>query len=543
MKKKRRIIINDDGWIITLHKALTTPQTIKELMVDTYEGSPVDTVCWCVGDHEVYEYETEQGERFGALISVSESDSDSGKVNKHRAVELQRSHFENEVDYWTHKNLNHLIKSSGGPLTEITKQFHQAGIDLFPSVRMNSHYAIPYSSPHYGSFRRQNPHLLIGHPDEYIPNPTLEYAIKTGLDYKYPEVRAHMLGIICELLGRFEVDGIELDFMRHPAFFRPEEAYSNRYLMTDFLRQIRQSMDSVKQVHHKHIDLLVRVPPTLHDCVRIGLDVPKWIDEHLVDIVAAGGGFIPFEMPIGEFVETARNSDVRIFGSLEALRWALDEEVLRALASKFWDAGADGIYFFNYFNTANAWKRVVLNDLVDHQRLPRLNKRYELDHTDRIASKQAHIGAFRYAIPPASLPVFMEETEPNGGSVLSIKIADDVETASKAGFLQQCVLSCGFDNFGEKDMLEVKLNEEKIPWESHRIFNAGWSHLIFDGKVYNNSMSSEVVPGTLIQFDLSSPPLQYGLNELKVRFIKGDTPRFKPVMLKEVRLDIVYVQE
>ena len=32
----------------------------------------------------------------------------------------------------------------------------------------------------------------------------------------------------------------------------------------------------------------------------------------------------------------------QIFDSLEALRWALDEPVLYALASKFWAAGVDG---------------------------------------------------------------------------------------------------------------------------------------------------------------------------------------------------------
>ena len=75
------------------------------------------------------------------------------------------------------------------------------------------------------------------------------------------------------------------------------KAYTNRYLMTDFIRRIRQRLDEVGAQRGKHLDLLVRVPPTLYDSQRIGLDVEAWIGEGLVDIVAAGGGFMPFEQP------------------------------------------------------------------------------------------------------------------------------------------------------------------------------------------------------------------------------------------------------
>jgi len=515
-RKTRRIISNDDGWIISAHTSLATPESIKELMVDTYEGSPVDVVSWCVGDHEVYDHETEVGERFGEGYEQ----------------------FENEREYWSFKSRNHLINVAGGPLTEISRQFREAGIDFFPSVRMNSHYAIPYASPSYGEFRRRHPELLIGQPDEYIPSPTIEYAIRTGLDYKYPEVRAHMLAIICELFERFDVDGVELDYMRHPAFFRPEEAYSNRYLMTDFIRRVRRRLDMVNAEGGRHIELLVRVPPTLYDCARTGLDVPLWISEGLVDMVAAGGGFMPFEMPVREFVEAANGTDCRIYGSLEALRWALDEEVLRALATRFWDAGVDGIYLFNYFNTPNEWKRRVLGEMVDRERLPRLSKRYELDHTDRIAAKHAHVGAFRYSIPHASLPVFMEETLPGEGAVLNLRIADDIEEGRTRGYIEGCVLSLGFDGLGDGDTLDVWLNGEPVSWDSRRVSEDGWSYKIFDGRIYHTTMASEAVPGTLIQFDVPVRLLRKGTNDLTVRLIKGGAARFRPVVLKEVRLEL-----
>ena len=64
-RKDRKIISNDDGWIMSNMTSTVTPDTIKELMVDTYPGSPIGGVSWCVGNSETYEHETEVGERTG----------------------------------------------------------------------------------------------------------------------------------------------------------------------------------------------------------------------------------------------------------------------------------------------------------------------------------------------------------------------------------------------------------------------------------------------------------------------------------------------
>ncbi len=512
MPKNRRIISNDDGWLMSNMTGPVTPETIRELMIETYEGSPIDVVSWCVGNSETYEFETSVGERTGDGFEI----------------------FEDERHYWAKKNLQDLAETCGGPLTEINRQFTEAGIDVFPSMRMNSHYDIPFNAPGYGNFRRTHRDWLIGQPDEYISAPTIEHAIARGVDYKFPGVRNHLLAVIFELFERFDVAGVELDYMRHPAFFRPEEAYANCYLMTDFIQRIRARMDEVGAERGRHLDLLVRVPPTLYDSARIGLDVERWIKEGLVDMVAAGGGFIPFEQPIRQFVAATEGTDCQILGSFEALRWALDEEVLRALAARFWDAGVDGFYLFNYFNTPNEWKRRVLGEIVNRERLPRLNKRYELDHTDRVESKHAHVGAFRYAIPLAQLPVFLEETLPDGGSVLQMDVADDASAASSVK------LGLGFGNIADDDELDVSVNGDILAWDARRVSTDGWGYHVFDGDVYHTTLSIETVEGTLIEFDVPPSVLRKGINEVTVRIIKGWSPRLNPVILKEVRLSINY---
>ncbi|MDE2823930.1 MAG: hypothetical protein OXK79_10555, partial [Chloroflexota bacterium] len=207
--KTRRILCNDDGWIINTPHPLT-PEFMWEHMVGTYVDTPIDGFLWSVGGHDTYSYETDIGERFGdGYDNLDESQ--------------QRS-----VD-----NLSYLMEHHGGPMEVIAGLCRRAGVEFFPSVRMNEHYDMPESAPQYSHFRRDNPEYLIGKGED-IPGPTLEWGIRTGLDYAVPAVRSYMASIAVELVSRWDVDGIELDYMRHPAYFRIEEAYSNRYLMTDF---------------------------------------------------------------------------------------------------------------------------------------------------------------------------------------------------------------------------------------------------------------------------------------------------------------------
>ena len=119
---------------------------------------------------------------------------------------------------------------------------------LLASVRMNSHYVAEYASPGFGEFRRRHADCLIGRPDEHIPAPSVEHAIHRGVDYRFPAVREHMEDVVCELFERFDVDGVELDYMRHPAFFRVDEGLACGYLMTDFLRRIRRRPPSRDRV-------------------------------------------------------------------------------------------------------------------------------------------------------------------------------------------------------------------------------------------------------------------------------------------------------
>jgi hypothetical protein len=496
-RKKRRIISNDDGWITSFHKPPVTVDSMRTEMLETYRGSPVDAICWCIGDHEVYNYETDVGERLG----------DSSQV------------YKRECDEWAHTNLVDLIAECGGPMTAMVQVCKEYDMDLFPSIRMNSHYHVEEDDANFGRHRRDNPHLRIGPPDEDIPIPSVEDGIRTGIDYKFYENRRHMASIICELFERWDVSGMELDFMRHPAMFRPAEAYAHRYLMTDLLRSVRRRMDEVGQERGKRLELITRVAPTLADSARTGLDVETWVKEGLVDIIEVGVGFIPFEMKIAEFVELAEGTDCQVYGSIEALRWAVDEEILAAIAQRYYRAGADGIHLFNFFNTSNEWKRRVLGGIADREKVKRLNKQYELDRSDRVESTTWHVAAFRYTIPRTQLPAYLRTTGAGDGLKLRIEIADDLDQARSEDAIDGCILGLGFASLPDGEQLEARLNDSPLDWAAARVSSDGWNHLEFSigaGEYLNNATTVNT-PGTSVEFDVDPTALREGDNIVEIR--------------------------
>lgn len=517
--KRRRVLSNDDGWIIGTYGPPLTPDHLRDYMIAPHAGSPIDVFLWSIGGHEVYDYETEIGELFGSGYD----NLDSGQQKRH-------------------DNLRQLIEEHGGPVTLIAQLCHEAGLEFFPSVRMNEHYDIPEDAVNYGRLRREHPELLIGRPGEDIPAGSLEWGIRTGLNYALPEVRAHMLAIICELIDRFDIDGIELDFMRHPAFFRLEEAYANRYLATDLVRQVRQRLDMRGAARGKKLDLAVRVPPTLADAARIGLDAGVWVREGLVDLLIAGGGFRPFEMPIGEFVEAARDTPCKVYGCLEALAGVLNEEKLRAIAQRYWEAGVDGLYLFNYYSLSNQWKREVLGKLADPATLARLDKRYELDQSSRERPTSQLGFSFRNAIPLAQLPVLLAPTRAERGAILHLDIADDVAGARADDALGTCTLGLNFARLSAGDELEVKLNQSPIPWTSGRTSSNTWTHTGYDAEwnKHPSKLSETPVEGDHIDFDLDGTQIKKGINELEVRLLRADPSHPGPLDLRDVRLSIRY---
>ena len=94
------------------------------------------------------------------------------------------------------------------------------------------------------------------------------------MDYKHPEVRQAVLAFAEEFLNRYEIDGIELDWMRHCHVFKSSEAVASAPILTAFVADMRKVVDQARQKRGRGRLLLgVRVPQTVEECWSLGFDV------------------------------------------------------------------------------------------------------------------------------------------------------------------------------------------------------------------------------------------------------------------------------
>ena len=77
--------------------------------------------------------------------------------------------------------------------------------------------------------KREHPELLIGEHDE------ISQGFSMGFDYAHKAVRDFRLALIKEACEKYDLDGVELDFMRTYIFFKPGEEKANMALMTEFM--------------------------------------------------------------------------------------------------------------------------------------------------------------------------------------------------------------------------------------------------------------------------------------------------------------------
>ena len=94
------------------------------------------------------------------------------------------------------------------------------GMGVFWSMRMNDIHDNAKPESEIAQWKRDHRRLLMGGPGdkERFP-PSDPRNVWTFVDYAHPEVRDLMVETFKEVLAGYDVDGVDLDFLRHPAFF------------------------------------------------------------------------------------------------------------------------------------------------------------------------------------------------------------------------------------------------------------------------------------------------------------------------------------
>jgi hypothetical protein len=238
------------------------------------------------------------------------------------------------------------------PFGMFLKALRTAGKETFVTVRMNDVHD-PTDPSQWNT-----PPLRMSHP-EFVVDPGAA-ATKTGdwmaycLDYTHPEVRAYFLALLREILDRYDLDGLQLDWMRFPRHLggNAETVWEKRGLLTEFVASVRQMLRAAR----KPVLLSCRVPSNPDGLRRLGLDVGEWARQGSIDLLVAQPFLTTdFGMPIGQMRSAMGKNPVPIYAGIDFNHGPQHHcpESLRAAAATLYDGGADycgadGIYVFNW---------------------------------------------------------------------------------------------------------------------------------------------------------------------------------------------------
>jgi hypothetical protein len=257
----------------------------------------------------------------------------------------------------------------------------RSGRQAFATMRMNDTHMVTLEGgqgPYTDAFYRAHP----------------EWRLRdAGLNYAVPEVRAHRLAMMEELLRRYPFTGLELDFLRGPPFFPSSVAAAvgpsaakkktgeeaerwtepgangphfprdlaegHAPVMTEFLENVRRMTRRVGEELGRRIELCVRVPSSLSGCRRVGLDPVAWHARGCLDFLTVGKFLqLVFALPVADFkralpgLPVHASIDYVVGGPLiDGYFHPRDAtaEIYRGAAASLYAQGADGLTLFNMF--------------------------------------------------------------------------------------------------------------------------------------------------------------------------------------------------
>ena len=442
--RRRRMIFNNDGDDVSQVRE-ATPQAFWEARSLGLEDSYADSIFYSTGGNfHQHQYDSRVPEVRAELIRL-------GMMN----------------DPFEHGYLNHAraFIEQGRDCLQLTIDFcRKHKMEIFWSLRMNDIHDNWYP-PAVSALKREHPELLlfrpedIGKPKQGILEPHMN---ATAVDYGRQEIRDLQYSIFRDVCERYDVDGIELDFMRQPIFFRPTMeglpvGQEHIDIITDFMVRVRELAEKVGKDRGRPILIACSVPNLPELARSIGLDVEEWLKKDLIDIIVASLEHTPFTGSLGQMVKMKDRYNVpvyaRIEGALVGTLGSIDRWV--GAATNAWRSGVDGIQTFNQFDPHWEGWRI----LGDPDVMVGMDKTFALDNKnyrtwDHVIEREGRL--------PAEL------TE-GKSRILNLSVGDDIAGYARSGKTPLLKMAIKLESMTFSDKIEFRLNGSILKTEVYTV--------------------------------------------------------------------------
>ena len=532
-KRHRLILVNDGGTLVgpTLEAPMGAEGLIR-LTIEPLMETQIDTLYWQLG--------TETWQGGWPTPRFSDTYSHRTKVGPRWGSKQEK--FGSAGNWRIYENTRQLMEQGTDPPAVVIENGHKRGLEVFLSIRVNDiHDGIPrQDNPTLSPIKRQHRDWLLGAPEGPNPGFFVPGMSRYAYNFLIPEVRDYKLALAEETIANYDLDGLDWDFYRWPRLFPKGRQKEVKELLTDLIRRVRAALDRKSKKTGRKLYFSVRVPPTFELALAFGIDVKKWLEEGLIDILIAGAVHGMQRLPVEEYIEATRGTDVQVIANIDMNpnglgyprlhhhgyvfwpdRGYYTNEMYRAVAANYWQAGVDGIYLWNnhlikfgrniYFERT-PWKQIADPDLI-----ARKNKHYIVDRP--IDWQEWASEAEAPLTPEGPLPVSLTKTDDT--AEIPIDIADDLLSASQDDLLDEVILRVMIYNLTALDTLEFTLNDTVLDVASARkrlLYNECW-----------------------IDFDAATL-LRKGWNHLGVK-VKGRNPHLDaPLRVESVEVIVRYKQ-
>ncbi|MDA1129857.1 MAG: hypothetical protein O2913_14370, partial [Chloroflexi bacterium] len=259
--KKPRLAYYSDGHHFHA-KRLDPPLNVQKLQwpVDELVGTGVDLLVFGLGYGDVYFHQSKIG----------------------RVVGQEKEVWESFIDWRIMRMVKDAEAMGTDQVREVIRRGRETGMTVFPSLKLQDP-AKPGGERCGWLKWKHGAEVCLGEPDDRFPNHGTEWTY----DYTNELVRQEKKVLVREILEDYEADGIELDFMFFPLYFRQDETEQGTLIMNEFVAELRRMADEVGEKQGREISIMARVWNKREDNLKFGLDPEAWLKAGSIDLVAA----------------------------------------------------------------------------------------------------------------------------------------------------------------------------------------------------------------------------------------------------------------